>query len=181
MWPLALFYRVYPHTLTLLCLQDVAVVGGELVVVVWAKEIVTTTGQTRYNGAWLLGLVTVLLVITPWSWFTIRFRLPLRTLRRPVCSAWLPVICGLVVTVGCRVGAFDAQSPCAAAGSLLVPIGAGGLIEPGQVAPVAVGVALAGFGWLATGVNARSGCSSGACSSARCTATCLVTRRATWA
>ena len=38
MWPLALFYWVYPHTLTLLWLQDVAVVGGELVVVAWVKR-----------------------------------------------------------------------------------------------------------------------------------------------
>ncbi len=35
MWPLALFYWVYPHTMALLWLQDAAVVGGELVALLW--------------------------------------------------------------------------------------------------------------------------------------------------
>ena len=38
MWPLALFYWVYPHAVTLLWLQASAVVGGELVVLLWARD-----------------------------------------------------------------------------------------------------------------------------------------------
>ena len=149
MWPLALFYWVYPHTLTLLCLQDVAVVAGELVVIVWAKEIITKSKQTRYNGAWLLGLLTALLVITPWSWFTIGFDFhfePFAVLFALLAARdlWAGRYRWLIAWVPLTLVS------CAAAGSLLVvAIGLAALLSRDRSRPVAVGVALAGFGWLA--------------------------------
>jgi hypothetical protein len=73
MWPLALFYWLYPHAVTLLWLQAVAVVGGEIVVLAWAREALTKLGNTRRHAPRLLALVTMLLLVTPWSWFTIGF------------------------------------------------------------------------------------------------------------
>ncbi len=72
MWPLALFYWLYPHAVILLWLQALAVVAGEAVVLAWAREALTKQG-TRRTAPWLLALVTVLLLVTPWSWFTIGF------------------------------------------------------------------------------------------------------------
>ena len=73
MWPLALFYWVYPHAVTLLWLQVFAVVGGELVALSWARDAVKRRPQDKGLAAVLLGLVAALLLLTPWSWYTIGF------------------------------------------------------------------------------------------------------------
>jgi Predicted membrane protein (DUF2079) len=70
LWPLALFYWLYPHGVLLLWLQDFAVVGAELVVIAWAKDAMTKRSQSELRAAFLLALVTLLVLITPWSWFT---------------------------------------------------------------------------------------------------------------
>ena len=149
MWPLALFYRVYPHTVTLLWLQDFAVVGAELVVVAWAREVLTAQGRTRRDAPWLLGLVTVLVLITPWSWFTIGFDFhfePFAALfgllaARDICAGryrWLMLWVPLTLI------------SCAAAGALIViAIGAAALLSRGRSRTVAVGVVGVGCAWLA--------------------------------
>jgi Predicted membrane protein (DUF2079) len=73
MWPLALFYWLYPHAVTLLWLQAFAIVGAELVVLAWAKESLARADKRHPQAVPLLGLVAVLLVVTPWSWFTLGF------------------------------------------------------------------------------------------------------------
>jgi hypothetical protein len=69
MWPLALLYWVWPHAVALLWLQDLAVVGGELVVVGWVRENVSKDGESGLEPL-LLGLVTALVILMPWGWFT---------------------------------------------------------------------------------------------------------------
>ena len=73
MWPLALGYWVYPHTVTLLWLQVSAVVGASSVALVWARDIIRSRRGNELEASWLLALVTLLLVLTPWSWYTIGF------------------------------------------------------------------------------------------------------------
>jgi Predicted membrane protein (DUF2079) len=149
MWPLAVFYWVYPHTLTLLYLQDIAVVAGELVVIVWAKEIITKSKQARYNGAWVFGSVIALLVITPWSWLTIGFDFhfePFAVLFALLAARdlWAGRYLWLIVWVPLTLAS------CAAAGSLLViAIGLAAILSRDRSRPVAAAVVLAGLGWLA--------------------------------
>jgi hypothetical protein len=73
MWPLALFYWLYPHAVTLLWLQAFAIAGGELVVLAWVKESLSRGDKRHPQAAPLLGLVALLLLVTPWSWFTLGF------------------------------------------------------------------------------------------------------------
>lgn len=149
MWPLALLYWLYPHTVALLWLQALAVVGAELVVVAWVRESITTFGQRSSRGAPILGLVTGLLVVTPWSWFTIGsdFHLePFAALfallaardlwagRRPRLLLWVPLT--LV--------------SCAVAGSLyVIAVGLAALLTRRGPRVVPALVLLAGCSWLA--------------------------------
>ena len=149
MWPLALFYWVYPHTSTLLYLQDLVVVAGELVVMVWAKEILTKAKQTRCDRAWLLGLVAALLVIAPWSWLTIGFDFhfePFAALFAVLAARdlWAGRYRWLILWVSLTLAS------CAAAGSLLViAVGLAAVFSRDRSRPVALAVLLAGLGWLA--------------------------------
>ncbi len=55
MWPLAAFYWIYPHAVALLWLQDLAVVAGEVVVLVWAREVIRDRGEEEpacVRGCW---------------------------------------------------------------------------------------------------------------------------------
>jgi len=148
MWPLALFYWVYPHTSTLLYLQDIALLAGELVVIVWAKEIITKNSRPHYNGAWLLGLVTGLLLITPFSWFTIGFDFhfePFAVVFALLAARdlWAGRHRWLIVWVPLTLAS------CAAAGSLLVvAVGLAALLSRDRSRPIALAVVLAGIGWL---------------------------------
>jgi hypothetical protein len=72
MWPLALLYWVWPHGITLLWLQDTAVVGAELVAFTWLCEIVQSRLPGR-AGAWLAASGFVLLAINPWTWWAVSF------------------------------------------------------------------------------------------------------------
>ena len=90
MWPLALFYCVYPHTVTLVWLQDACDCGGELVVVAWAPRLSSRTGASVTTAPWLLGLVTALVADHSLELVHDRVRLPLRTLRRLVGSVGWP-------------------------------------------------------------------------------------------
>jgi len=72
MWPIALLYWVFPSGVQLLWLQDICVVGAELVAFTWLCEI-----ALRYRGGreaqWLAGAGLVLLAVNPWSWWTVSF------------------------------------------------------------------------------------------------------------
>ncbi|HWG63600.1 MAG TPA: DUF2079 domain-containing protein [Streptosporangiaceae bacterium] len=72
MWPMALFYWVFPHGVLLLWLQDLAVVGGELVAFLWLCDIAKRFRLGR-DAAWLASAGLVLLVVNPWSWWAVSF------------------------------------------------------------------------------------------------------------
>jgi hypothetical protein len=70
MWPLALLYWAWPHGVTLLWAQDACVIGAEMVAFGWICDI------ARRNGAssrWLAAAGLVLLVVSPWSWWSVSF------------------------------------------------------------------------------------------------------------
>lgn len=72
-WPLALAYRIYPHSIDLLWLQDLAVVLTEVVTFAWARDVVASRipeGRDRVAVLWFAAL---LLAADPWVWPTIDF------------------------------------------------------------------------------------------------------------
>ena len=73
LWPSSLLYWLYPSSVVLLWLQVLAVVGAEAVVLTWACQALTRARTPQARGALLLSLVALLLLVTPWSWFTIGF------------------------------------------------------------------------------------------------------------
>lgn len=72
MWPLALLYWVSPGGVGLLWLQDAGVVGAELVAFVWGCELARKYAPERDAG-WLAAAGLVLLVVNPWSWWSVSF------------------------------------------------------------------------------------------------------------
>jgi hypothetical protein len=149
MWPLALLYWLYPHAVTLLWLQALAVVGGELVVLSWAREALARASECRYGRARVLGLVAALLLATPWSWFTIGFDFhfePFATLFALLAARDLwagrhrRVLLWVALTLAC----------CASAGSLyVIAVGLAGLATRNGPRRQALFVVLAGCAWLA--------------------------------
>lgn len=72
MWPLALMYWVFPNDVLLLWVQDIGVVGAELVAFVWLCEIAQRYRPGR-DARWLAGAGLVLLAVNPWSWWAVSF------------------------------------------------------------------------------------------------------------
>jgi hypothetical protein len=68
MVPLAPLYWVWPHPITLLAIQDFAIVGSELVAWVWLAELLARRDVARTDLALLLALA--LLVLNPWAYWT---------------------------------------------------------------------------------------------------------------
>jgi len=84
-WPLALLYWVWPHGVTLLWVQDVCVVGAEVVAFAWMCEMARRFQQGR--GAAFLALAgLVLLVINPWSWWAISWDFHTESLALPFAA-----------------------------------------------------------------------------------------------
>ncbi len=52
MWPLALLYWVWPHSVVLLYVQDIAVVGAEAVAFTWLSELAAQRQAARMRGGW---------------------------------------------------------------------------------------------------------------------------------
>lgn len=75
-WPLAALVRIGPGLVTLPWLQDIALVGGEAVALLWMCDIAARheqrTGTSRMSIA-LVGLGIVLMVGNPWLIWTISF------------------------------------------------------------------------------------------------------------
>ena len=84
MWPLALFYWVYPHAVTLLWLQVFAVVGGELVALAWARDAVKRRPQDKALAPRASGLSRCPSAAHTVELVHDRVRLPLCALRSPV-------------------------------------------------------------------------------------------------
>ena len=148
MWPLALFYWVYPHSVTLLWLQDLAVVGAELVALAWAREVLTKSEKVLHEAAWVLGLVAALLIAMPWSWFTIGFDVhwePFAALFALLAARdiWAGHYRRLVVWVPLTLAS------CAATGALLViAVGLAASFGRNRSRVVSLGLVTAGFAWL---------------------------------
>lgn len=70
MWPLAVLWFIWPHSVTLLWTQDAATAGCEAIVFVWMCEVTARLTRDRNLGIWsiafpLTGLF--LLVANPWT------------------------------------------------------------------------------------------------------------------
>jgi Predicted membrane protein (DUF2079) len=89
LWPLALLYWIWPHGVLLLWLQDVCVVGAEAVAFTWLCE-----QAQRYrpgtDAAWLSGAGLILLVVNPWTWWTLSWDFHIEALAIPFTAllAW---------------------------------------------------------------------------------------------
>ena len=147
MWPLALLYWVYPHAVTLLWLQAFAIVASELVVLAWVKDSLTRSVVHR-RSAPVLGLVTLLLLVTPWSWFTLGFDFHLEPFaalfallgaRDLWAGRYNRMLLWVPLTLVC----------CAAAGSLyVIAIGTAALMTKRGPRSIPALVVLAGIVWL---------------------------------
>ena len=75
MWPLALLYHLYPHPVTLLWVQDLAVVATELVTFRWISQVVARhDGVLSSRARATIGVAAaVALVANPWVYETIAF------------------------------------------------------------------------------------------------------------
>ncbi|HXP20135.1 MAG TPA: DUF2079 domain-containing protein, partial [Streptosporangiaceae bacterium] len=72
LWPLALFYWVWPHAVTMLWIQDLCVVGAEAVAFTWLCDLAGRHAGRR-DAAWLAAAGLVLLAANPWIWWAISF------------------------------------------------------------------------------------------------------------
>jgi Predicted membrane protein (DUF2079) len=72
-WPQALFYWIFPNSVTLLWLQDTAVVVAEAVAFTWICELAQKYRPGRPDAALLAAVGLVLLLINPWIWWTVSF------------------------------------------------------------------------------------------------------------
>lgn len=125
MWPLALLFFVYPHPIDLLVVQDLAIAGSSLVVVLFAADILERRWPTRRRrarssplawGAGLVGLGLVAVVLAdPFVYWTASFDFHIEVLatlfallaarslwagqwRRAVVFAVLVALCGNVAS-----------------------------------------------------------------------------------
>lgn len=78
MWPLALLYSIYPHGITLLWLQDLAIVGIGVVVVRWVAEVVDAEREgpvaVLHRHAGVVVVATALVfVANPWLYTAASF------------------------------------------------------------------------------------------------------------
>lgn len=74
MWPMALLYYVYPHGITLLVIQDLAIVGTEVVALVLMRDIIGN--RLRSNDCtwwWLQWVGLVCLAFDPWFYWSAMF------------------------------------------------------------------------------------------------------------
>ena len=71
-WPLAIFYWLGPHSLSLLWLQDIGVVAAEILAFSWMCSLVARCRDER-TAAWLASTGLMLLIASPWLWWSISF------------------------------------------------------------------------------------------------------------
>ena len=146
MWPLALLYWVFPNGVFLLWLQDIGVVGAELVAFAWLCEIAQRYRPGR-DARWLAGAGLVLLAVNPWSWWAISWDFHFECVavlfatllawdlanRRRRAWAWavLLLACGDVAdtyVIGLGLGLLIASRGSRTRGALMVCLGAGAML-----------------------------------------------------
>ena len=89
MWPLALLYWVWPHGVMLLWVQDICVIIAEAVAFTWLCELAQRRRQ-GIDARWLAGIGLLLLVVNPWTWWSISWDFHSETTAIPfaVLLAW---------------------------------------------------------------------------------------------
>jgi uncharacterized membrane protein len=161
MWPLALLGRVYPHPVTLLWVQDLAVVATELVTFRWILDAI---GRSRGRiPAWagpLLGVGAAgALVANPWVYDTIAFDFHFEPIAALFCVLvgydlwagrvrrlwfWVPlalISTGLaaVYLVGVGFSGIVAGRKTRRSGAMIAAIGAGWFLVLSTVGGIGVG------------------------------------------
>jgi Predicted membrane protein (DUF2079) len=171
-WPLAVFYWLGPHSLTLLWLQDIGVVAAEVLAFGWMCDLAARCRDAR-AATWLAATGLTLLVVSPWLWWSISFDFHLESVALPFAvllardlargrrRMWwwvVPVLaCGgpaAVYVVGIGAGGILAARRYWRRGAVLVAIGAAYsvfvvTIGADHGAPLA-----RHYGYLAVGVSA---------------------------
>lgn len=79
MWPLALLYWVWPHSVTLLWVQDFCVVGAEAVALTWLCTLAERRMGGSKDAARLAAVGLILLAANPWIWWAISFDFHMET------------------------------------------------------------------------------------------------------
>lgn len=145
MWPLALIGVVWSHGPVLLWIQDICLVGAELVAWHWMREV--TAKLDGRPGQILGGVGIVLLLANPWAWWAISFDFHMELVALPFAllaaydlahdrrRAWLWV----VVTLLCG----DAEA------TWIVGLGLGALMAGRHWRWRGLGLIAAGAAWVA--------------------------------
>ena len=151
LWPLALLYFVVPHGIDLLVVQDLMVVGSELVAFLWVIDVLQRArpALSTRAGAVATVAVAVALVADPWVYNTIAFDFHTEPL-----AAFFIVLAGRDLWRGRHrrlvwwvIGALACN---ALAGLYLAAIGISGLLTGhGRRLPGAA-LVVVGLAWLAT-------------------------------
>ena len=81
-WPLAVFYWVGPHSLTLLWLQDIGVVAAELIAFSWMCALAARCAN-RHTAAWLATTGLILFAVSPWLWWSVSFDFHMESVAMP--------------------------------------------------------------------------------------------------
>jgi hypothetical protein len=81
-WPLALFYWLGPHSLTLLWLQDIGVVAAEVLAFSWMCDLAARCRDER-TAAWLAATGLILFTVSPWLWWSISFDFHMESVALP--------------------------------------------------------------------------------------------------
>ena len=172
MWPLALLYWVFPNGVVLLWLQDIGVVGAELVAFTWLCEIALRYRAGR-DARWLAGAGLVLLAINPWSWWAVSFDFHAECLavlfiallswdlangrRRAWVWAAAVLACGDVAgtyVLGLGLGLLITSRNSRRRGALLAGLGAGALLLVTAIhGNLGSGHGLQAYDYLAPGYN----------------------------
>jgi Predicted membrane protein (DUF2079) len=134
MWPLALFYWIWPHDVLLLWLQDAGVVVAEAVAFTWLCELAEKYRPGK-DAAWLAAAGLVLLAANPWTWRSVSFDFHIE----PVAVAFVALL------------AWDLANGRRRAWAWVVPLLACGDVAVTYLVAVGLGGVLAGRRWRLPG------------------------------
>jgi Predicted membrane protein (DUF2079) len=136
MWPLALFYWIWPwpHDVVLLWLQDAGVVVAEAVAFTWLCELAEKYRPGK-DAAWLAAAGIVLIAANPWTWQAISFDFHIE----PVAVAFVALL------------ARDLANRRRRAWAWVVPLLACGDVAATYLVAVGLGGVLAGRRWRLQG------------------------------
>lgn len=170
-WLLAPLYWLGGHGMTLLVIQDAALVGAEAVALVWLWEIVSRTKHSTRAKQLVLLFVVILLVLDPWPYWAISFDFhaeslgtllvlaAARDLWRGNRRAWiwvaLALACGDVAATyvaGLGIGALLGGRRWRRSGLVLVVLGVGWTLLITHLGGD-YGTVAGGYGYLATSLS----------------------------